>query len=196
MKKLTALLACVALFAMTGVAWAIPTTWTDTIDFNPDILIPPSYQYTHNIADDGFSSLFMGGNDTISSYELKISIYDDNVGSSFWFPFVGTVNIPDGSEAASIWTTGGSYNYDFSLASNTFDGNLIGNIDLWADGHIDVLVSQTPFTIGDFYLASSELTAYGDDGTAPVPEPGTIVLLGAGLAGLGLYGRRRMRFQG
>jgi hypothetical protein len=34
---------------------------------------------------------------------------------------------------------------------------------------------------------------FDDTSTAPVPEPGTIVLLGLGLAGLGAMGRRKIR---
>ena len=41
----------------------------------------------------------------------------------------------------------------------------------------------------DFYYSVSEIQAFG----APVPEPGTIFLLGAGLIGLGFFGRRRTR---
>lgn len=44
----------------------------------------------------------------------------------------------------------------------------------------------------DFNLVSANLVINGEQ-SAPVPEPGTIVLLGAGLIGLGLYGRRRAR---
>jgi hypothetical protein len=186
MKKVASLLVGLAMMSA-GSAWAIPTTWSDKIDFNPDILIPPAYSYTHNIADDGFKSFFMGGNDTISSYDLKISLYDDNQPSYLF----GFIRIPDGSEAATIWSTGGIYSYNFALTSNTYTGNFLGNVDLWADGRLCVDVSQALLTFGDFYLASSELTAYGDNGSAPVPEPSTIMLLGAGFLGLAAYGKRR-----
>jgi PEP-CTERM motif len=188
MRKITSLLVGAALMLVTGSAWAIPTTWTDTIDFNPDILIPPTYFYTHNISDEGFRSFFMGGNDTISSYILTISLYDDNKGSTYNF-CSNTLRLGDGPEAARIMTTGGVYSYNFNLTSNSYTGNLLGRFDLWADGRLGVLVSST---LGDFYLASSTLTAYGDNGTAPVPEPGTMVLLGFGLLGIAIYGKRRM----
>ncbi|GEM_PF-1107403 len=44
-------------------------------------------------------------------------------------------------------------------------------------------------------LEISHFIGYNPSST-PVPEPGTVILLGAGLVGLGLYGRRRMRAQG
>lgn len=190
MRRITSLLVGAALVLLTGSAWAIPTTWTDTIDFNPDIKIPPTYFYAHDISTEGFSSFFMGGNDTITSYILTVSLYDDNMGTIYNF-CSNTFQLPDGPEQARIWTTGGVTSYDFSLSSTdvTMTGNLLGRLDLWADGRLGVLVSAT---FGDFYLASSQLTAYGDNGSAPVPEPGTMVLLGLGMLGLAIYGKRRM----
>jgi len=44
-------------------------------------------------------------------------------------------------------------------------------------------------------LEISHFFGYNSSST-PVPEPGTVILLGAGLVGLGLYGRRRMKIQG
>lgn len=49
--------------------------------------------------------------------------------------------------------------------------------------------AEETFGADSFRLYSAKLDING----APVPEPGTIVLLGAGLAGLGLYSRRRAK---
>ncbi len=45
---------------------------------------------------------------------------------------------------------------------------------------------------GDRFFAASEIQAYGERVNAPVPEPGTIILLGSGLAGLFLYRRKQV----
>jgi hypothetical protein len=114
------------------------------------------------------------------------------LGSSFTF-LSNTLLVPDGAEAARILTTGGVYSYDFSLTSIDYSGSLLGTLDLWADGRIGVFVSST---FGDFYLDKSTLTVSGNDGVAPVPEPGTMVLLGFGLLSLAIYGKRRMNKEG
>jgi len=192
MKKILAVFisSILILLGASGIAFSAPMTWTDFIDFNPDILVPPTLKYTHDISDDGFSSPFMGGNDWIDSYELKVDIYDDNLGTKGYFLGFIPYNIPDGSEAAIIGTSGGIYSYDFALTSNTFEGNILGILDILMDGKINVTISSW---CGDFMVASSTLAAHGDDGTAPVPEPATMFLLGTGLVGLAGFSRRKLK---
>lgn len=200
-RSLLALFSALLFFGMVGSAGAVPVTWTDTIDFNPDILIPPTYSYWHDISDDGFSSWWTGGNDTISSFTLEVSLYDDNepdvsselqiVGWKWWivpiFDWV-TVTNPDGTEGAYVNFGLVPHEFSFENGSETYTGNLFGELDLWHDGTLNVSVSAD---FGDFYLASSILTVNGDDGTAPVPEPTTILLLGSGLLGLAGFNRKR-----
>lgn len=202
MKKFL-LATAMLLLGMIGNANAVPVTWTDAIDFTPDITIPPTYSYFHNIADgpDGFSSFWTGGNDTISSFSLELEIYDDNLGfETREKRFVGwnwivpvykwvTVQNPDGSESGKVSFILGSQDLTFGSGTNTVSGNFAGTLDIFHDGTLNVWVSST--NGGDFNLGSSRLVVSGDNGSAPVPEPATVLLMGLGLVGLVGYNRKR-----
>jgi len=138
--------------------------------------------FVHDITDDGFALV-----DTIISARVAIHLED-----------------PSG---------GGSEDYTFSigLAAQTFSDNNVPSggggstdivtflvpalADLQADGKISITVSST---LGSFQFADSLLTAEvtkfvsvpGPTQTQ-IPEPSTLLLLGAGLAAFGWRFRRR-----
>lgn len=185
----------IMILCLSAAAMAVPMTWTDEIDFSPDVRISPfnGKEYFHNITDNGFESALDSGDDTISAYRLTISIYDDNEPTVIKVGFL-KVTVPDGFESATVWTLGGIHSYNFDFSSEMYEGGLLGIADILHDGTLNVSVSSGG---GDFFLASSVLTVYGDNGDAPLPpvtqapEPASLFLMGSGLLGIALCGRRR-----
>ncbi|GAM11163.1 PEP-CTERM motif protein [Geobacter sp. OR-1] len=128
-------------------------------------------------------------------------------------------NVQTNPLSATVTDFGADYNYfgiwwgsmdGYNSFEFTLDGNLVkkvtgfdlaaGNLangDQFAPGtnrYVNFDFGTEKF---DSITMTSTNYAFEADnmaiGAAPVPEPGTIMLLGAGLAGLGLYSRRRAK---
>ena len=191
MKKFLVFLAAMLLvFGVVGTASAVPTTWTDSIDWDPNIPLSDAgffqegsdhHDYFHDLGNDGFVGYLEGGNDIIVSYNLRVALYDDD----------------NSREVARIFQPGIPFlepnmvtTYDFSWDFADIGWTVVGLVDINHDGTLNIRVEPVR---GDFYLDWSTINAHGDNGDAPpVPEPATMLLLGSGLIGLAGLGRKKL----
>ena len=155
---------------MTFGASAGAATITDTVTQDAYVSFLGSHTYTHDITDGGFVP------GSAISGSLQISIYDDARDRLDFLPEVVLV-IVDSFDFDSGGLTFG--NFDNSLGIQA-----LGSLN--ADGLLQVKVQSL---IGDFRVGNSTLSVE----VSEVPVPGTLGLLGAGLAALGLVRRKAAR---
>ena len=155
---------------MTFGASAGAATITDTISQDAYVTFFGSHTYTHDITDDGFVP------GSAISGSLQISIYDDARDRLDFLPELVLV-IVDSFDFDSGGLTFG--NFDNSLGVQA-----LGSLN--ADGMLQVTVQSL---WGDFRVGESILSVE----VSEVPVPGTLGLLGAGLAALGLARRKAAR---
>lgn len=92
---------------------------------------------------------------------------------------------------------GNSINFNLLFASNSFGlpvgGSSTFSLGLYQDEFgASPLLGGTLFTVDLLNNGTTSYQVFSNANVSTVPEPGTIVLLGAGLLGLCIYNKRRM----
>lgn len=170
MKRLFAGLAFMAIMAVSSLSMA--TTWTDTsLDNKLFNATNTSYTHTYDITDG--PNGFVPGTDFAFFGNLHLNFTNFN-----------------GFDTAII-NIGNFLPYTMGIFNPGDPDVLFGLGALWSineDGKLDLTVTRL---YGTFTLVDSFLCVEGCDNSAPVPEPGTVMLLGAGFLGLAVYAKRR-----
>ena len=198
MKKILMVLCAVTLvFGMVDAASA--TTWTDT-HHPPDAPLymaaggeNEEYSFTLDIKNDGFDPGFFGyGADDVLWYKVELYVADD-----LGFFFTDALDL-FGQDESLMVSTGWflsenetSYNVDFhgGILNDPlyYDMSWNGLISINLLGAVGINLTATD---GDFYFGKGRIIA---SDTAPVPEPATMLLLGTGLLGLAVVGRKKIK---
>lgn len=141
---------------------------TDTKEVNQLVNLFSPASWTHNILDNGFA---LG---TAQSATLSVQLKDD---SKFDLPELATIVIGyfDFKDGVALYNATSDWSGSLGISS-------IAKLN--STGALDVSVYST---LGDFIVGNSTLTVK----TSDVPEPGSLILLGLGLLGLGLARRQK-----
>lgn len=178
----SAIIATLGIIMAAGSAMAIPIT--GTINFTGGLQLLPIGSTEASATGIQFvaGEVSYGGEGTFAS----IPVFTPVTFTTFTF-------VPNGAVAVTpLWTlsyAGNTYSFDLTNINSYLNGapntlSLAGLGILKATGFDD--------TVGTWTLTTQGLTQIlSFSATSTVPEPGTILLLGAGLLGLGLYRKRR-----
>lgn len=187
MKKLIALLAATALMMLTTSVWAVPIT--GTINFTGSEILTPGGASLLSATGLAFNDVHVEG--AVAGTYAAITTDTPVTFTDFTFnPASGLTPI------ASFWSLthlDKTYSFDLNAINTEFQSNnflnLLGTGVLHATGY-----DATP---GNWFFSSQDggTTFSAQSSPPPVPEPGTIVLLGAGLFGLAVFGKRRLNHE-
>jgi hypothetical protein len=115
--------------------------------------------------------------DPISAFGFNFGASDNNY------------NIGDSPWTLTAYGTGNTLLESYTLP-DTWSSNSGDFFGIARNGIVRAELSTQNF---DYILLDNFKYVSSDDGAAPVPEPGTIALLGLGMAGLAFYGKRRQK---
>jgi len=187
MKKIILTIATIALIGIASIASATTYTFDDKIDNWGVLGLDAAFisqgnplSYTHNI--NGLVNFAAG--DLVTGATLELDFTNDTSDS-----FNNFLLKWDFREYAKVGFDGNGWVNLGEVDNGQY--NVILDIDWLNDnGLLDVTVKvRNELGTATAWLDHSRV--FGTAETAPVPEPGTMVLFGAGLLGLAIYGKRR-----
>jgi hypothetical protein len=199
-KKLGVLsLAFVLVLAMSGVGAAASYYFSDTIDSwgSDDVFgrvripnYPGTYDYQHDITDD----VDFAAGDLVTNAYLALDFdwdFSDSIG--IYSTHCNYTIAWDNTEYSFIQFDDSGWQF-VDEVDNSYEFLTVGIDWLNDDGLLDVSLTVLNYLgTASAWLDSSTLFGWADTGsgsTAPIPEPGTMILLGMGVMSIAAPGRK------